>query len=301
MTATLDTRNTGRLGSTDLAVLESINQHRLLSTHQIHALHMPDRSRRWTRYVLARLRDAGLVTMIAAYPPGLGLWLVTARGADAIETIPSRAEMRRRVYEPRIAAGPLAHHSIAVNDVGVAFVRAARERGEVCGPLAWRHEIAHSLGPPPGRRRHEQLIADALLTYELRERDQTRSIVYRFIELDRNNRPANDLAFKLGRYDDLHNRMEPSGSGGAPEPAWARHYPVFPGTLLVLANGSRRALERRRDVVLALCEQDRGDALWLTVCLLDDLMERGPFVPIFRTLGDDLHKPVDWLAEAGAD
>ena len=86
-----------------------------------------------------------------------------------------------------------------------------------------------------------------------------------------------------------------------PEPAWAQHYAVFPATLLVLANGSRRALERRRDVVLALCQQDRGDALALTVCLLDDLMERGPFAPVFRTLGDNLHKPVDWLGEAGAD
>jgi hypothetical protein len=295
MTPALGTRNTGRIGATDLAVLESIHQHRLLSTHQVHALHMPDRSRRWTRQVLARLREAGLVAMIPAAPAGLGQWLVTERGADAIETIPSRTEMRRRVYEPLIAAGPLAHHTIAVNEVGVAFVKAARECDDRCGPLAWRHEIAHSLGPPPGRRRHEQLIADAILTYERNDPDEGTAFYYRFIELDRNNRPSNDLAIKLGRYEDLYPRIDQAAKPGAlPEPVWARHYPAFPTPLVALANGSRKTLERRRDIVLALCRQDRRETLDLSVCLLDDLMQHGPFAPIFRTI-DAPDKPVDWL------
>jgi len=297
MSPALGTRNTGRLGATDLAVLESINQHRLLSTHQIHTLHKPDRSRRWTRQVLARLREAGLVTMVPAAPAGLGLWLVTARGADAIETIPSRSEMRRRVYRPYVAIGPLSQHSIAVNEVGIAFVKAARERGDGCGPLAWRHEIAHSLGPPPGRRQHEQLIADALLTYEEIKAGRTTSFFYRFIELDRANRPSNELAAKLGRYADLYRRTVPAEHpADPPEPVWRKSYPVFPSTLAVLTNGSREQLERRRRVVLTLYRQDRDDTLDISLCLLSDLVEQGPFAPICRT-NHAPDEPVNWIGE----
>ena len=58
------------------------------------------------------------------------------------------------------AAGPLQQHTLGVNDVGTAFVKAARARGDECDPFSWRHEIAHPLGPPPGRRKPDQLIAE---------------------------------------------------------------------------------------------------------------------------------------------
>ena len=45
------------LGPTAVAILESLNQHRLLSTRQVHALHTPQASRRWTQRQLARLRS----------------------------------------------------------------------------------------------------------------------------------------------------------------------------------------------------------------------------------------------------
>ncbi len=79
-------------------------------------------------------------------------------------------------------------------------MRAARARGDECGPLAWRHEIAHPIGPAPGRRTPEQLIADALLTYQRNQPDGTTSFHYRFIELDRATMPVDDLAAKLARY-----------------------------------------------------------------------------------------------------
>src|ERR1700709_2417026 len=145
---------------------------------------------------LALLRRVGLAES-TSLPGRRLLWHLTERGVDAAGTIPSRAETRRKVIAPEQAAGPLQKHTIAVNDVGIAFVRAARERGDECGPFDWLHEVAHSLGPPPGRRTPEQLISDAVLTYQLAEADGQTSIAYRFIELDCATRSAADLAHRL--------------------------------------------------------------------------------------------------------
>lgn len=95
-----------RLGETAIAVLESLNQHRLLSTAQVHELHAPRASRRWAQEQLALLREVGLAES-ASLPGRRLLWHLTERGVDAAETIPSRAETRRKVISPEQAAGPL--------------------------------------------------------------------------------------------------------------------------------------------------------------------------------------------------
>jgi Replication-relaxation len=289
-----------RLGVAAVTVLESLNQHRLLSTAQVHELHMSRGSRRWAQEQLALLREVGLAES-TQLPGRRLLWYLTERGVDAAETIPSRAETRRKVVAPEHAAGPLQEHTVAVNDVGLAFVRAARERGEECGPFDWLHEVAHSLGPPPGRRTPEQLISDAVLTYQLAEAEGQTSIAYRFIELDRATRSAADLAHRLGRYARLYRRIVPvESSAGGSAALWGRLYPVFPTVLVVLAGRSRDRLEERRRIVLALCRQDPDLAetpeVEVSICLLDDLAERGPFAPICRTLAEP-GKPVDWLGE----
>jgi hypothetical protein len=288
------------LGATSVAVLESLNQHRLLTTAQVHELHMPHASRRWAQEQLALLGEMGLASSTLLSKRRLG-WHLTERGAAAVETIPSRAETRRKVIPPEQAAGPLQAHTIAVNDVGLAFVRAARADGDECGPFDWLHEVAHSLGSPPGRRTPEQLISDAVLTYQLAEGDCSTSIVYRFIELDRATRSAADLAHRLGRYARLYRRTVPAeGSAGESVALWSRLYPVFPTALVVLAGRHRDRLEDRRRTVLALCGQDPDLAetpeVEVSICLLDDLADRGPFAPICRTLAAP-GKPVDWLAE----
>jgi len=288
------------LGSTSVAVLESLNQHRLLLTGQVHELHMPQASRRWAQEQLALLRNMGLAASTSLTRRRLG-WHLTERGADAVETIPSRAERRRKVIPPEQAAGPLQAHTIAVNDVGLSFVRAARQRDDECGPFDWLHEVAHSLGPPPGRRTPEQLIADAVLTYQLAEGDDSTSIVYRFVELDRATRSAVDLAQRIGRYARLYRRMVPvEGSVGGAAALWSGLYPVFPTVLVVLSGRRKDRLEDRRRTVLALCAQDPELAetpeVEVSICLLDDLAEQGPFAPICRTLADP-EKPVDWLGE----
>jgi hypothetical protein len=288
------------LGATSVTVLESLNQHRLLLTGQVHELHMPQTSRRWAQEQLALLGEMGLAASTPLRKRRLG-WHLTERGADAVAAIPSRAERRRKVIAPEQAAGPLQAHTIAVNDAGLAFVRAARERGDECGPFDWLHEVAHSLGPPPGRRTPEQLIADAVLTYQLSEGDGSTSIVYRFIEVDRATRSAVDLARRIGRYARLYRRtVLGEGAAGESVALWSRFYPVFPTVLVVLAGRPRDRLEDRRRTVLALCAQDpdlvETPEVEVSVCLLDDLVERGPFAPICRTLAAP-GKPVNWLGE----
>jgi Replication-relaxation len=290
-----------RLGATGVELLESLGQHRLLSTRQVHELHTPAASIQWTRRLLARLRDNGLA-MEAARPGGAFLWHLTAAGADALEAIPSRAETRRKVITPEQAAGSLQEHTIAVNDVGVAFVVAAREGGDECGPFDWFHEIAHSVGPPPGRRAPEQLIADAILTYLLREEGGAASIVYRFLELDRANRSAAELARRIGRYARLYRRtITGAGPGGGAVALWEKLYPVFPTVLVVLAGRSPERLRERRRTVLALCGQDPELAgtpeVEVSICLLADLLGRGPFAPIFHALAAP-EEDGDWLGRA---
>jgi hypothetical protein len=228
------------------------------------------------------------------------LWHLAERGADALEGV-GRAETRRKVLSPEQAAGPLQEHTIAVNDVGLAFVQAARKRGDECGPFDWLHEVAHSLGPPPGSRAPEQLISDAVLTYQLAERGGSTSIAHRFVELDRANRSAAELARRIGRYARLYRRMIPSDDlGGESVPLWERLYPVFPALLVVLAGRARERLEDRRRTVLALCGEDPGLAgtpeVEVSICLLEDLASRGPFAPICRRLANP-RKAVDWLGE----
>ncbi len=295
-------RSLPRVGPTAVEILESINQHRVLLTRQVHALHTPTTSRRWVERRLARLRSAGLA--VGTWLPGRRLlWHLSERGAEAVAAIPSRAEARCKVFAPEQAAGALQEHTVAVNDVGIAFVRAARERRDECGPFAWFHEIAHPLGPPPGRRTSEQLIADAVLTYELAEAGGLTSIAYRFIEVDRATRSAFDLAQRIGRYARLYCHTIPGedGSGGS-APLWPRLYPVFPALLVVLAGRPKERLEERRRTVLALCDQNPDLAgtpeVEVSICLLDDLADRGPFASICRSIAEP-RKQVNWLGEGG--
>ncbi|HEY4896584.1 MAG TPA: replication-relaxation family protein, partial [Solirubrobacteraceae bacterium] len=138
-------------------ILESLYQHRLLTGSQINQLHTPGRTLRWTRRILTPLHEHGLIAR-AGGPHNYALWYLTDHGADTIEAIWKRAERRRRLSSPEQAAGPLRAHTLAVNDVGIAFVQAARQREDECGPLSWRHEIAHPISPARPRRPGELLV-----------------------------------------------------------------------------------------------------------------------------------------------
>lgn len=275
-------------------VLESLYQHRVLSTEQVHATHTPHAGLRYTQRILAQLARAGLVAFVRAGRGGARLHHLTPAGADAVELISTRPEPRRRLVTSAKAAGPLQAHTVAVNDTGIAFMQAARERGDECEPLAWRHEIAHPTGPARGARGAPLVIADALITYLQYEPDGAMAVHYAFLELDRATQPAADLAAKLARYPAVH-AYTPKGAG---RPAWREHYPVFPLVLGVLAGKPQRVLQRRRDVVLDLCaatpELADSRQVQVRLALLEDLAQHGPFAPVFRT-PERPDRPVDWL------
>jgi hypothetical protein len=98
--------------------------------------------------VTASLIGQGLIDRVRV-DRGRRQFFVTAAGADAVALLGSRTEMRRTVVRPEQAAGPLRRHTQGVNDTGIAFVVAARERGDDCSPWSWRHEIAHPIGTRP--------------------------------------------------------------------------------------------------------------------------------------------------------
>lgn len=281
-------------------VLESLGQHRLLGTRQVHALHTPRTSIRWTQKLLRTLRLRGLVDSITHRGP-TRLWFLTPDGAAAVRLLPTREEPRSRATTPEQAAGPLRAHTLAVNDVGVAFVTAARARGDECGPLSWRHEVAHPIGATPGKRGGEQLVADALLSY-LRRAGGGVVLEQRFVELDRGTMPVHGLVEKLNRYARLSHYPDPDGSG----PLWRRHYSVLPEVLVVFTGQPSGALVSRRQTTIALALQrsqlrsDRG--VRVSFCLLDELVRDGPFAPLFLRLAEPLRWST-WLApdNHGAD
>jgi Replication-relaxation len=276
-----------RLAPDALAMLDSLYLHRLLTTRQLHDLHTPDASIRWTQRLLVQLRDAGLATAALQPRGGHGVWHVTSAGADAVETVPDRVEIRRKVLTPEQAGGVLQAHTLAVNDVGLAFVRAARERGDECGPSAWRHEIAHPLRQPTSHRRAEQLVADAVLTYQHVQPEQI-TFAYAFVELDRATMPVDALAAKLARYAQLHEHSRAVDGDGEAVPLWTERYCVFPTVLVVLAGSTPDRLRRRRRTLMALCGEAAAlrstPEVEIAISLLADLSSHGPFAvaPVLR-------------------
>jgi hypothetical protein len=184
----------------------------------------------------------------------------------------SRTETRRTVVRPEQAAGPLRRHTQGVNDTG----------------------IAHPIGHAPGQHRSELLISDALLTYQRHDDGQT-TFHYRLIELDRATMAVDDLAAKLVRYARLFRYTLPGDGADTLAPLRTSRYAAFPTVLVVLANGTRRALEGRRSMLLALLAEEDVEDLRIDVCLLEDLMTDGPFAPVVRSVREP-SLPVDWLA-----
>ncbi len=280
------------------SMLAGIHEHRLLSTTQLHSLYTPAAQTRWARQVLALLECRGFVDRIRS-PRRLSLWFLTDAGADAVEAGGALVEFRRRVTSREQAEGPLKKHTIAVNQVGVEFVRAARERGDECGPDSWRNEVAHPISQARGRRPAELLIADALLTYLQTSSDGALALHQRFVELDRGTRTTEQLAGKITRYARLRYYAPPGSGDKTPEPLWRSYYRTWPHLLIVLADQSHEAMRQRVRRTLALQASDpagRVGQVPVSFVALDDLEARGPFAPIFLCTQEP-ERRVDWLGQ----
>ncbi|MHB1467609.1 MAG: replication-relaxation family protein [Solirubrobacteraceae bacterium] len=281
------------LPAVSAAILESLYQHLLLSSGQIHRMHTPTASASWSSRTLTTLRRHGLVSFQRATGDG-SVYFLTEEGARAVERIAARTLARRKPISAKHAAGPLRAHTLAVNDTGIAFMQAARQRGDDFGPLAWQHEVAH----PVDSRRGQLLIADALLSYLRYGANGQLIFESRLLELDRATLASETLAGKLSRYAKLYRYTR----AGQNTPAWRARYPIFPGVLCVLAGAPAAALQRRRDVVLALCREDpqlkTTPEIELTIGLLSDLKTEGPYAAIWRQ--PDKASLVNWLGESPA-
>jgi Replication-relaxation len=276
-------------------ILAALAAHRALSARQVREIHMPAAGERRCRRSLARIAAAGLADHTRTAGPARSLWFATEDGiaaAVASGTLP-RPTAALSAEQVR---GPLRSHTFAVNEAAIAFLRAARERGEDFGPLAWRHEVAHPLRPGTRARRARALISDAVLTYLRLTADEV-LLEQRFLELDRATLPVDALASELARYAELFRASAKDGT-----PVWRRRYPVFPGVVCVLAGADRGVLIRRRDTTLALLRAEpwltRTPEVSIRICLLEDLVAQGPFAPIIHGLREP-GRDVDWLGEEG--
>jgi Replication-relaxation len=293
-------------------ILDCLYQHRLLSTPQLREVATPQHTERSVVRLLDELLERQLIDCVRARNTqgrGHRLWLVTPLGAELVEAVPDRAEMRRRLLTPALASGQVQAHTLAVNDACIAFLRAARERSHDFGPYSWRHEVAHEVRPAAGRdgRRRSLLIVDAVLRYWMSMPGGRTAVRYRFLELDRANRLVDDVVAKLVRYQQLRELWSNDQGSGHPasyeSPAWPLLYRHFPGVLVVLANAERTNLQRRLTSMLALSRAELGrdgtNAISVSFCFFVELMTKGPFAPIFRRLEDDLL--VNWLGVRDSD
>jgi Replication-relaxation len=270
-------------------ILASLAEHRVLSTPQVGEIHFPGKSDRWVQMVLSRLAEAGLARFVPSSGAPRRVWYVTRRGAEAAIEAGLLREIPR-LLDAEAASGPLQAHTLAVNASGICFMRCARERGDECGPLAWRHEVPHRLGQS---HRGGTLFADAVLTY-VRLTAAEVVVEQRFLELDRATLSVDRLAAELARYGRLFR-----AESREHERLWRARYPAFPPVICILAGSEdQAALRRRRDTTIAILQGDpdfaRAPGLSVRLCLAGDLARLGPFAPIFVDARDP-DCAVDWL------
>lgn len=289
-----------------IEILELLWQHRLLSGSQLKRLVAPEASDAYLSGVLCELKERELAASVRMRATGAAkVWFLTNRGGDVVEAAPTKAEPRRLILSPVNAAGGLQAHTLAVNEVGILFVEAARRRGDECGPLAWQHEIHHRISNGQGRRRSgaESVQADALLNYAVILADGRVELRYLFLELDRATEPAEVLAGKLRQYARLYHHKLPGDVDDplAGEQAWRRTYAVFPEVFIVLTGKPGPALERRITLVKALARQDptcrSTPELRVSFTVLEELVDEGPFAPVLTTLV--ANDRVDFLGQPG--
>lgn len=283
--------------------LRALAVHRMLTAEQLRELLTPaaTATTHWSAR-LAGLARGGLVRALptrGARTPKV--WCATRDGLRV--ALGDRSQIRH--YEVPPGGGILQAHTLALNEAGLAFVRAARATGDDCDCWSWEHEVAHTMG---GARRRNTLIADAVLSYgrvTANGTTETETLLQRFIELDRATEPVHKLADQVRRYAAYH-RWAPDrpDAYGVPagQPAWRGRYPRWPVLCVVIgANPAkgRRAIERRIDSLIGLCARDpliRTQRIGVVICAYEDLVARGPWAPIWWRL-DAPEVPVDVAGE----
>ena len=273
----------------------AFHQHRLLTPGQVHALHMPTASLRWTQHILASSRarvlaDCGGPTRTRAVVPHQP-W----RRDDPDQ--PARTPSPLAPYHARPGIRPPTRHTLAVNDTGIAFVKAARERTQT------------TAGPSPGATRSH--------THSPTARGAGRSSPTRCSPTSRPP-PTSRSHSTSGSSSSTAARSHPSSSPpsspatpssatthppplNAPQRAVvARLYRTFPAVLVVLADQTPAHARRRIQRVIALYRTDPTQSRYGTVPIsfvtLAELTSRGPLRP--SSSPPSTPKPT-WTGSAG--
>ncbi len=276
-------------------LLVGLGQHRTLSTRQAHAMYAPHWRLRSMQRLLVSLESRGLAARaLSRVNGGWSLWYLTEHGLDQIDPL-ALSGAAVQLLTAKQVEGPLQMHTLAVNEVGLAFMQAARERaarGDICGPLAWTHEKWFYLEPPNGRGRGQGTRADALLQYT--ETQPLVKVHHAFLEVDRDSVEPRELVQQLGRYARL---FEAEGS-------WRGQCSVFPRILIVFAaheRASRERMKMRMATVAALARDDaalvarvKAGEVRIFLTLLSALESRGPFERIWAPLAAP-ERLVGWL------
>jgi hypothetical protein len=266
-------------------VVEMLYEHRLLSTRQVHLWHRPDGSLRSVQRTLKSLADDGLVASSRRGVTGEAVWWATAAGARSAKAGGSR----KRSYQvtAEIARGPLRQHTLDTNEVGIAFVQAARAQGGwESGTVTWEHEVEYRVAERArgGQRADgDSVTPDAVLRFTAVWPNESLENLAFFIEVDRGNKNYPDVVKQIGAYYRLLRYNPKQGRG------WRDEFEFFPRLLVVLTGKSERVLINRRHQLLYFCTADPAmtkarEAGWkaeVAIVHLTDLIERGPMAPIF--------------------
>ncbi|MGW2542535.1 replication-relaxation family protein [Kitasatospora sp. NPDC001574] len=294
------------------AVLASLFQFRIATAEQLRQLHAPDRSIEKMRGRLRRLRDEGLVAELVLPQSGRAKgWFLTEHGARIAAAFPELAE----VPAPRLPGDATAFkytlwHQLAVVRTHLAFLTAARERGDGYGPFDFVPEVTHRFA----EGRDGSVRPDGLLYYGVRDPDGTVVQLRAFVEVDRGTMGTERLGSKLHTYARYWStRTLPAGmragtieaEQGGRVPLWERRYVRFPRLLFVLTGTGPVGFDNRVGG-LRMHAQERPVARMLkavpaAAASLEDLQQYGPAGAVWYPLADRRAVPVGFreLTAAG--
>ncbi|MFF2217403.1 replication-relaxation family protein [Streptomyces antibioticus] len=273
-------------------LLAALAQHRMATTHQLHVLLRPGRTRQTISQQLNDLLGKHLVGFVVLPQSHRSrVWYLTPKGARLTRDWPALRGRPPYPITSATAASLKTPHTLTVLRTHLAFVADARHRGDEHGHLDWTPEVFHAIGDG------EKVIADALMHYTLIEGEQRRKL-RAFVEIDRTTMSSERLASKLIEYARLWTyEPQPVGrrrqTGG---PGWLRWYPAFPRILFVLTGASRQTLDNRISDLKAMTAHhplvaDLGTNVPLAAAVLNDLDKHGPTHDVWTPLTGGTPRP----------
>jgi len=254
-----------RLTERDLAVLDSLFQHRFLTRQHLQALHFTEPgSPRPAQRRLHRLRQDGLVVRRRlARPDGSRdpepYYALTPDGAQVVahrNQLPPR-QLRKRAGDA--LSNPLyVRHALAGADLHCALVHAARSHAGHCCPVEWWQGEHAAEATFTDRGKPALLRPDGYVRYQAGD-----DIHHLLVEIDLATMSIPRLAGKLDRYCAYHRSA-----------AWRARYPVFPKLLL---------LTTARDRIDTLYERlDPKTEFLLLATTRTELQRQGPLAAIWQ-------------------